>query len=252
MTRLKWGEGPRLFDRGVDQGVLFLDEGAVPWNGLVSVEENELGEVDTDHYFEGNRVRVSVEKAVFEGKISAYTYPDVFAEYNGYSQVDEYRRFGLSYRTQREDESTKLHIVYNVLVRDDVRSWTTLADKTDPSLFSWDIYAAEKKIPGASPASHLIMEWPQDALLEAISDILYGTETTEPRLPEPEEIVEFYESAALLRVIYNGDGTYTVTGPDDMVSEIFDEAYQSTLGRFVINAPSAFLRGNGIFTVTSY
>jgi hypothetical protein len=251
MTRLKWGEGPRLFDRGVDQGVLYLDDGAVPWNGLVSVDEAESGEVDTDYYFEGNRIRVSVAKGVFEGTISAYTYPDVFAEYNGYSHVDEYRRFGLSYRTQREDESTKLHIVYNVLVRDDVRSWTTLGDRPDPSLFSWDISAAEKEVPGASPASHLIMEWPQDALLEGLSDILYGTETTEPRLPEPEEIVEIYESASLLRVVYNGDGTYTVTGPDNMVG-LVDDVDPQWDGTFYINAPTAFLRGNGIFTVTSY
>lgn len=251
MTRLKWGESPRLFDRGVDQGVLYLDDGAVPWNGLVSVDEKELGEVDTDHYFEGNRVRVSVEKCTFEGTISAYTYPDVFAEYNGYSPVDEYRRFGLSYRTQREDESTRLHIVYNVLVRDDVRSWTTLGERSDPSLFSWNVYAAEKEIPGASPASHLTMEGPQDAIIEALSNILYGTETTEPRLPEPEEILEFYESAALLRVIYNGDGTYTVSGPDDMVKNLDDGTFQME-GLFSINAPTAFLRGNGLFTVTSY
>lgn len=253
MTRLKWGEGPRLFDRGLDQGVLYLDDGAVPWNGLVSVDETESGEVDTDHYFEGNRVHIAVEKSTFEGTISAYTYPDEFAEYNGFSHIDEYRRFGLSYRTQREDESTKLHIVYNVLVRDNLRSWNSIGEQSDPSLFSWDIYASEKEVPGASPAAHLVMEAPQDvAILEVLSDILYGTDTTEPRLPEPEEIVELYEAATLLRVTYNGDGTYTVTGPDDMVWEPFDEAYQSTLGRFVISAPTAFLREAGIFTVTSY
>lgn len=251
MTRLKWGEGPRLFDQGVDQGVLYLDDGAVPWNGLVSVDEKEVGEVDTDHYFEGNRIHVSVEKGVFEGTISAYTYPDVFAEYNGYSQVDEYRRFGISYRTRREDESTKIHIVYNVLVRDDVRSWKTVGAQIDPSLFSWNVYASEKKVPGASPASHLIMEGPQDAIVEAISDILYGTETTQPRLPDPEEVLEFYESAALLRVVYNGDGTYTVSGPDDMVKSLEDGTVQMD-GMFSINAPTVFRRGNGLFTVTSY
>lgn len=246
MTRLVWGEGPRMFDRGVDQGVLYLDGTAVPWNGLVSVDEAASGQVDTEHYFDGNRIHISTESGAFEARISAYTYPDVFAEYNGWSEHDDYRRFGFSYRTQREDESTKIHLVYNVLVRDDDRSWKTVGSTPDPSLFSWDISASEIPMPGASPAARLTMEAPRDpSVLSEIEDILYGTDTTEPRMPDPAEIVELYEAATILRITYNGDGTYTATGPDNMV-RILDD------GAFEIDAPSAFFIRQDAFIVDSY
>lgn len=246
MTRLKWGEGPRMFDLGVNQGVLYLDGTAVPWNGLVSVEEAASGAVDTDHYFEGNRIHISHELGDFEARLSAYTYPDVFAEYNGWSDREYYRRFGFSYRTEREDEGTKLHIVYNVLVRDDQRSWQTFGTRPDPSLFTWDISGAAVPVPGARPAARLTLEAPRDpSVLAELEDILYGTDTTEPRLPDPAEIIELYEAATLLRITYNGDGTYTATGPDDMVVVHAD-------GSFTLNAPTAFVDKEGIFTVNSY
>lgn len=246
MARLEWGLGPRLFERGVDQGVLYLDGTGVPWNGLVSVEEKTTGAVNTDHYFEGNRIHISQESGDYEARISAFTYPDVFAEYNGFADVEEYRRFGFSYRTQLGPDAHRIHLVYNVLVRDDQRDWKTIAERPDPSLFGWDIYSASEPVPGAGPGSHLTMEAPRDpTVLNEIEDILYGTETTEPRMPDPAEIIELYEAATLLRITYNGDGTYTATGPDDMVQVLAD-------GSFQINAPSAFLLNEDIFVVNSY
>lgn len=245
MTRLTWGAGPSRYEQGLDQGVLYLDEGAVPWNGLVSVEETVSGEVNVDHYFEGNRVHISHVTGDFGGKISAFTYPDVFAEYNGYSERNEYKRFGFAYRTH-DEVSHKLHLVYNVLVRDDIRAWNSLKERPDPSLFNWSIYGESVPIPGASPAARLTLESPRDpSVLTTIEDILYGTETTEPRMPTPSEIIELYEAATLLRITYNGDGTYTASGSDEMVEVLPD-------GRFKINAPSVFLIDEGIFTVSSY
>lgn len=245
MTRLEWGQGPRLFDLGVDRGVLYLDNTAVPWNGLVSVDEKASGLVNADYYFEGNRLHVSQETGDFEARISAFTYPDVFGEYNGYSERKTYQRFGFSYRTQHGD-GHKLHLVYNVLVRNDTRSWDTLTNAANPSLFQWDISAAAIPVPGASPAARLIMEVPSDEYVFAqLEDILYGSETTEPRLPDPEELVSLYESAVRLRIIYNGDGTYTAEGPDDIVSLLTD-------GRFMIDAPSVFYINQDKFTVNSY
>lgn len=245
MVRLKWGEGPRMYDRGLDRGVLYLDDTAVPWNGLVSIEEKADGEVNVDHYFDGNRLHVTQVTGDYGARILAYTYPDIFSEYNGYGPHHEYKRFGLSYRTDNGD-GYKLHLIYNVLVRDDVRSWSTTSNEVDPSLFNWDIYASAVEIPGASPASHLIMEIPQDAtVFDELETVLYGNEVNEPRLPDPAELVELYESSTRLRIIYNGDGSYTATGPDDMVRLLTD-------GRFELNAPSVFLLEQDIFVVNSY
>lgn len=246
MPRLKWGEGPPLYDQGVDQGVLYLDGTGVPWNGLVSVDEKESGYLNTDHYFDGNRLHITQESGDFEATISAYTYPDAFGEYNGYSERETYKRFGLSFRTQYGDGGYKLHLVYGVLVRSDSRSWSTVAAVPEPSLFNWDIYGTAVPVPGASPSARLTMEVPRDpSVFSVLEDILYGTDTSDPRLPDPAEVVELYESATMLRIVYNEDGSYTASGPDDMVQIMAD-------GRFVIDAPTAFLINEDIFTVNSY
>lgn len=245
MVRLQWGALPPMYDNGVDQGVLYLDDGAHPWNGLVSVDERDTSTIETEHYFDGNRLHISQELGDFEGTIEAYTYPDVFAEYNGWGEKEEYKRFGFSYRTQY-GQNHKIHLVYNVLVRDDSRTWTTSSDKPNPSTFRWDIYGSAVPIPGASPASRLVLETPSDAsVITELEDILYGTSETEPRLPSPEEIVELYESRTTLRITQHGNGTWTAEGPDDMVWVLPD-------GRFEINSPSAFLMKEGRFVVNSF
>ena len=245
MARLEWGAESGFYDLGLDRGVLYLNDTAVPWNGLVSVDETDTGEVITDLYFEGQRLYIHQITGDFNAKISAYTYPAQFSEYNGYGPEERYQRFGLSYRTQHDD-GHQLHIVYNALVLDDQRSWKTVANTIDPLLFAWDVRCAAIPIPGASPASHLIMEIPQDdAALAVLEDILYGTEDTEPRLPLPEELIELFESMTLLRIVNNGDGTYTASGPDDIVTDLGD-------GRFEINAPSVVLIDQGTFVVNSF
>lgn len=243
--KLVWGEGLRLFDQGVDRGVLYLDGVGVPWNGLVSVDENPSGEVNTEHYYDGVRLQVTQLTGDFGAVISAYTYPDVFAEYNGYSEREIYQRFGFSYRTQ-SGNGHKLHIVYNALINDSARAWKSLGADVDPSLFQWGISGTAVPIPGASPAARLTMEVDANLpILEAIEDILYGTDETDARLPDPSELYELYESMAIFRITYNGDGSFTATGPDDMVTVLED-------GRFELNSPSVFVDDDGKYTAVSY
>ena len=244
--RLEWGTLPPMYDQGLDRGVLYLQEGAVPWNGLVSIDEASVGEVNADHYFDGDRVHISHETGDFEATISAYTYPDVFAEYNGYSERESRRPFGLSYRTQRGMNDYRIHIVYNALIYETSKVRSSITDRTDPALFKWDIRAADVEIPGASPAAHLMLEAPNDkGVLGLLEDILYGTETVEPRLPDPAELIDLYEASTLLTIKHHGDGSYSASGPDDMVTILDD-------GRFSITAPTVFLLENDIFQVSSF
>lgn len=243
--RLKWGELPPVYDRGVDQGVLYLDGTAHPWNGLVAVDERDVGSVDTEHYFDGNRVHISQKLGDFEATISAYTYPDAFAEYNGYSERETYKRFGFSYRTEHS-EGHQIHLVYNALVDDGDHAWVTESTSPNPSTFQWDIYGSSVPVPGASPASRLTITTPHDeGVLSALEDILYGSDTTEPRLPYPAELVDFYEAHMTLRITYNEDGSYTASGPDDYVQSLPD-------GRFQIMSPSLHFLNQDVFVVNSF
>lgn len=246
MTRLEWGTQPPMYDIGLDRGVLYFENDAVAWNGLVSISEKDTSEVTIDHYFDGQRVHISTIEGNFEADLSAYTYPDVFAEYNGYGERQDYRRFGFSFRTQRGPDDYQYHLVYGVRVRDGSRSWRTVSEKVDPSLFTWAIYGQPVDIPGASKASRLTLEAPRNKdLVAKLEDILYGTDTTNARLPSPEELVDLYETYTRLTITYHGDGSYTASGPDDMVEELPD-------GRIRLTSPSAQFLDEDIFVVNSY
>lgn len=241
MVELNWAQAPRLYDEGVDRGVLYLGDGAVVWNGLVSVNEKETGSIDTTHFLDGIRLHITQESGTFEASIEAFTYPDEFAEYNGYSDHPTYERFGFSYRT-----GTKIHLVYNALVKPSNQASSTLSDSPHPSVFTWDISTTAIPVPGARPAAHLVIDT-TDApeMVEILENFLYGTAVTPPELPTPEELVDIFETGASLRITYLGNGVWTATGPDNMLQIHGD-------GSFSIISPTAFLIGEGKFTVASY
>lgn len=236
--RLNWDEAPRLYSEGLDRGVLYTKGVGVPWNGLISVDEQETGETYTDYYLDGVRVRIVQDLGDFTAKLEAYTYPDEFTDV---STVP----FGLSYRTQHGD-AYFLHIVYDALAIPSSRTLQTESSIQEASTFSWDISALAQPIPGASPSAHLIVssaDTPE--VIEAIENILYGSDVADPRLPPANEVMNICETAAVLHITYNGDGTWTAEGPDSMIQVNLD-------GSFQINAPSAYLYSQEAFVVTSH
>jgi hypothetical protein len=245
MTRLNWGDAPRPYEEGVDRGVLYSEGEGVVWGGLISVSEEDSSEVNTDYYLDGIRSVITQNLGEYSATIEAFTYPDQFAEHSGYAKTTSGKRFGLSYRTSYGD-GHKLHLVYNVLATLSTRQWSTTSDSPSPSSFVWDIFASAIPIPGASPGSHLVLDTTESPeVTAAIEDILYGTETLDPRLPDPEEVVDICERARPFRVVYDGDGTWTATGPDEMIQVYAD-------GSFQLQALSVFHIDEDAFTVSSY
>jgi hypothetical protein len=246
MARLDWAGAPRVWEEGVNHGVLYSDGVGVAWNGLIAVTEAASGTQDTNVYFDGHRLVVTQDISDFEATIEAYTYPDEFEEHSGFGETHSRKRFGLSYRTQ-SSEGDKLHIVYDALVNEPDRSWSTISDTPEPSTFQWDIVANAVNIPGARPSSHLVVDLgvSHPALVTAVENWLYGTSTEDPRLPDPEEIIDIFEAVTTLRITYNGDGTYTADGPDTVVEPVMD-------GQFQINAPTALFLDESTFQVQSF
>ena len=82
MVMLKWDEDTkRLYENGVDQGVLYLkkadgsyDKG-VAWNGLTKVSESPEGAESTAKYANNKKYLNLRSEERFKGQISAYTYP---------------------------------------------------------------------------------------------------------------------------------------------------------------------------------
>lgn len=249
MTRLTWGE-EKPYEAGVDRGVLYLADGAVPWNGLVGVEESDTGEIHADQFFDANRFRLMQNVGEYGALVEAITYPPAFESYegvDGYLDQQGRKFFDFSYRSHGSG-SPKIHLVYNALATPSPRGTKTLTGSVDLSPFSWSIATVPREIPGARPGSHLVIE-PDSArhpeAVETLEGMLYGTDISDPYMPSPEDVVAVFESYVIFRVEYNGDGTFTAMGPDDWITVHGDGTYE-------ITSPSAFYIDEHTHQISSY
>lgn len=243
--RIVW-DGPeaRPYSSGVDQGVLYPgDNPGVPWNGLISV--SETGEPNQEaRYFDGIRYLTRGLPSGFSGVISAYTYPDELEPYIGISggfTGQNRRSFGLTYRTSNE-----IHIVYNVLAAPSNQDYSTIGAEAAPSSMVWNFTTVPVKIPGGKPSAHIVIliDESNPVALSSLEALLYGDDTNEPSLPSVDDILALFEASAILQITDNGDGTWSATGPDDVVID-------NGNGTFTINYSTVVIVGDGTFRVDS-
>jgi hypothetical protein len=220
MTKLLWNQ--RQYESGVDRGVLYPKTGAgEAWNGLVSVDETPTGSEHKPIYVDGRLVSQRRTREHFSGSIGAFTYPRSFQE-NVLTQRRP-KSFGMSYRVGA-GKNTKIHLVYNVLVAPSSFNYET--DETQP--FRWDFTTLAIPISGTLIGAHLIIDagiaYPET--ISDLEDVLYGTDETLPRLPLPGEVLQIFEDNSILVVVDNGDGTFTVTGPDSAITMLDSTTFQ--------------------------
>lgn len=207
MSRIEWGlPGTRFFEAGVDQGVLYPRAGAgVPWNGLVSVDENHSGGDLEPLYFDGIKFRDFVAFEEFQATLEAYAAPAEFAACDGsrmlspgfFATQQPRQTFGLSYRTLLgndlvgTDYGYKLHLVYNCTAAPSSRRNQTLAGAANPSTRSWTIHTVPPPATTFKPTAHLVMDSTliAPAKLEQVENLLYGHDTGDPYLPTVAELV---------------------------------------------------------------
>lgn len=216
MTRLTWttpGSGAPSLDRAVFYS---KRSPAVAWNGLVSVVETLEGFPDQVHYQDGTVFQPRRWDRDFSGTLSAATYPDAFD--TDVLQVPRNVYFGLSYRTY-DGSSYKIHIVYNMLLLP--LEQDHVPDESSP--FAWPFTSSPVMLPDGVRTAHIVIDEDiaDGGSIVQIEDILYGTATTSPHFPTPTELFDIFGTVATLRVVYNGDGTATIEGPDAVVS-MFD------------------------------
>lgn len=128
--------------------------GGVAWNGLISCQQTPDG-ADTEDLYANNEKYLSLRaKEDFNGSLSAYTYPDVWAQCDGTAIIgttgiirvhgQTRKAFGLSYITQEGNDtsfqefSQKLHIVYEATASPTDREYSTINDSPEAIEMSWD------------------------------------------------------------------------------------------------------------------
>lgn len=229
MSKLKWDEvGKRLYETGVDKGVLFPYDTAndgygkgVAWNGLTGVTESPSGAEATALWADNIKYLNLYSAEEFGATITAYTYPEEFAVLDGSAEIADGVRigqqsrgmFGLAYTsklgndTENAKHGYKIHLIYGAKASPSERAYGTINDSPEAIEFSWEVTTTPVEVTGFEPTAILTIDSTKvDATkLAAFEAILYGTDgdstaspavaATDPRLPLPDEVVTLLGSA---------------------------------------------------------
>jgi hypothetical protein len=235
MVALTWDEvGSRTYESGLDRGVLYLPDGsAIPWNGLLEVEESSDNE-SSSVYFDGQKISHLITLGGFPGSIKAITYPDEFLELEGMGQItagmmvgqQQPQAFGLSYRTkvgndQDGDAGYKIHLLYNVFATPDDKSYSTITDDPDIATFGWSIEAIPEEVEGFKPTAYISLDSRliSAELMTDIEERLYGTAVLAPEQIPLIDFVNYLYFEYEWKIVDNGDGTWTAITPNEALIE---------------------------------
>lgn len=209
--KLVWDAvGDKRYERGVSKGVLFPTKSdgsydvGVAWNGLTNVNESPDGGEATDMWADNIKYGTLRSVENHKGSIEAYTYPDEFAECDGNAEPvpglrlgqQTRKPFGLCYRTEIGSDSNpelgyKIHLVYGATASPSEKTHETINDSSDISPISWDYETVPVAVDGYKPVAHLEIDSTKvdSTKLAQLEAKLYGSETEDPKLPMPAEII---------------------------------------------------------------
>ena len=219
MPKLTWDNtGERIFETGVKQGVLYPIQSdgkytkGVAWNGLTAVTESPSGAEATALYADDIKYLNLLSNEEFGATIEAYTYPDEFAECDGSAElatgvmIGQQKRkiFGLCYRTVLGNDTDsnghgyKLHLIYGCLASPSEKSYSTVNDSPEAITFSWEAKTTPVNVSGFKPTASLTIDSTKvnAEKLANLEKVLYGSESTEAKLPTPDEVVAIVGAGA--------------------------------------------------------
>lgn len=215
MALLTWDNtGERLYETGVDHGVLYIPDGngvysdGVAWNGLTTVTESPSGAEATALYADNVKYLDLRSAEEFGATIEAYTYPDEFSQFDGVASpspgvlVGQQSRstFGFSYRTnigndvEGSDFGYKLHLIYGATASPSEKAYATINDSPEAITFSWEVSTTPVSAGGAlKPTAQLIIDSTKvdSADLTTLENLLYGA-AGNPQLPSPASVIAIF------------------------------------------------------------
>ena len=212
MTALTWdGAGARLYETGVDHGVLYIPDAngvyntGFAWNGLTTVTESPSGAEPSAQYADNIKYLNLISAEEFAATIEAFTYPEEFGQCDGSAtplaglKLGQQTRksFGLSYRTKigddlvGTDKGYKLHLVYGAQAAPSEKAYATINDSPEAITFSWEVSTTPVPVTGYKPTACITIDSTNvdPAKLAALELVLYGTVGVDPLLPTPDAVI---------------------------------------------------------------
>ena len=223
MAALTWDAvGERLYETGVDHGVLYVSDGnggygeGVAWNGLTAVTESPEGAEANALYADNIKYLNLMSNEEFNFTIEAYTYPDEFGPCIGevatgtgvtFSQQAR-KEFGFSYRTKigndtdGDNHGYKLHLVYGCLASAVEKAHNTVNDSPEADTFSFDVTTTPIPVDSISvsgvtkPVAHIVIDstTANSTKLDAFIATLYGSSSTSAALPTLAQVISAFSA----------------------------------------------------------
>lgn len=221
---LTWdGSGERIYETGVDKGVLYIPDAngaytdGVAWNGLVNVSESPSGAESSAQYADNTKYLNLLSAEEFGATLEAFTYPDEFAPFDGLGipaaspgvaiGQQSRRSFGLAYRTLigndllGTDYGYKLHLVYGCSAAPSEKAYGTVNDSPEAITLSWELTTIPAAVTGFKPTSLITIN---STLVEAadltiLENLLYGA-SANPTLPLPDAVIAIFGAVGLTLV----------------------------------------------------
>jgi len=249
MARLTWGQ-KNPYQYGAHRGVFYPKNGVGhAWSGLISVVETTVDARKTRVYVDGvGRDSLFLTES-FSATVDAVTFPAAFNAYDGYFETKTGQRrspFDFCFTTRKEDNHYKIHLVYNALMAPTTKNHSSINTNIDVELFSWNLTTINEPVPGAKSTSYFMVDssMVNPGLLVALENRLYGADGTNADMPTVKELLQLFEDYAIFKVIDNGDGTATISGPDTAV-RMLDVSTAS------LSWPSVIFEGEDTYQLTS-
>lgn len=190
----------------------------VAWNGVTGITESPEGADANDIYADNMKYLSLISVENWKATIKAYTWPIEFNECQGEIEYNNgsarglffgqqnHMKFGLAWRTiqgnavQGDSYGYKLHVAYGLTAAPSEKDHATVNDSPEATEFSWELNSipdAFKDTYDASgeqllaPTSHIVV----DSVLNAdgyaaLEEALFGTVSSTPYLPNPDELAE--------------------------------------------------------------
>lgn len=226
MATLTWDQtGQRTYETGVDRGVLYqVDEtgeyvDGVAWSGLTGVTESPSGAESNKQYADNIVYLNLISVEMFGCTIEAFNYPLEFEQNDGSASPTDgvsvgqqpRKTFGFCYRTLKGNDTEgnahgyKLHLVWGALAAPSEKAYATVNDSPEAITFSWEVSTTPVtvgtvlSVEYAPTASMTIDSTKVDpAKLAILEEYLYGTESEDPTLPSPADVITIMASALTL------------------------------------------------------
>ena len=208
---IQWDQtGERLYETGVDHGVLYIN--GVAWNGLTAVNHSPEGAEANDTYADNIKYLTLRSAENFKFTIEALYSPEEFDACDGTAEpipgvmVSQQARkmFGFCHRsnvgsdTDGNDHGYKYHLIWGCTADPSEHNYETINDSPEPASLSWEISTVTQDVGTISnveykPTAKITIDSTKldtqgKTNLETLLGILYGTPADPEAQPPVAEV----------------------------------------------------------------